>query len=451
MNELPGTSVLILGYAREGQSVHRYIRERFPHSKVGIADRNKVDSLYPGVTVYSGHSYLSAIDDYDVIVHSPGIPTHLPELELARSHGKWVTSATNIFFSVCPGTIIGITGTKGKSTTTALTWNIVKKGHADVRLVGNIGEPVLDHLKGADAKTIFVMELSSHQLEDIRYSPHIAIILDIVPEHMDYYVDFAHYVGAKSNIVKYQLRHDIAIFNPTHPIVARIALSSESKKLRFSLSRKPGLSCWVENGNIVTRVASGTPDSILDIRHIPLLGGANVENILAAVTVGLALNIPKEKISKAVMSFKPLEHRLEYVGTYHGIKFYNDSLATIPEATIHALQALAPNVYTLIAGGYDRKLDYTILGKALAASSVKNLILFPDTGVKIETALKLANPQTDIVITHVQSMDEAVRKAYALTPSGKICILSPAAASFNLFKDYKDRGETFKKAVLMYQ
>jgi UDP-N-acetylmuramoylalanine--D-glutamate ligase len=455
MKEIPNGPALILGYGKEGESVHRYLQTHHPGLTIGIADQKEIPTLVDSnVRVHTGKEYLSSIKGYNVIVRSPGIPMSVPELRKARGHGKWVTSATNIFFSECPGMVIGITGTKGKSTTTSMIADIVSMQYPDVRLIGNIGRPALDYLNGATRDSIFVMELSSHQLEDSRYSPHVAVVLNIVPEHLDYYDNFDQYVRAKGQIVNHQTEEDIVIFNPTNQILTRLIEQAKSQKYLFSLTPGTNLFCWLENGAIYTKKTTGQPQRILSQKNITTLGMGNVENTLAAVSVGLALNIPADKIQRAVAEFKPLPHRIEKVGEIRGITFYNDSLATIPEATIHALKALGPDVATLIAGGYDRGLDYTELGQFIAGrSTLHTLILFPDTGPKIWEAIRRSHGEKNDQLSHfpVQTMEEAVDLAFKYTPASKICLLSPAAASFNLFKDYQDRGDSFKRMVLSRQ
>lgn len=381
MEEIRGKSVLIVGYGREGQSTHRFLKAHYPKVTIGIADKKE------------GKEYLKEIGSYDTVIRSPGIPRR-------KVKGKWTTTATNIFFSRCPGITIGVTGTKGKSTTASLIAHILKQKFSDVRLVGNIGRPMLDYLDGATKNTVFVIELSSHQLEDIRFGPHVAVVLAIFPEHLDYYSSFDAYTKAKANIVRFQKKNDIVIF---HPSVKKIAQFSPGKKIPFTKFSPP-----------------------------MLLG--NRDNVRAAITVAKYFGVPTNRV---LQSFVPLPHRLERVGEFRGITFYNDSLATIPEATIHALKALK-NVDTLIAGGFDRGLDYTKLRKYLKIHPVKTLILFPDTGKKIGKGF------------FVQTMEEAVRLAYKHTPKGKICLLSPASASFNLFRDYEDRGNQFKEWVVHY-
>lgn len=397
MEEIRGKSVLILGYGREGQSTRRFLAAHYPQISIGVTDQK------------DGKDYLKHIDEYDTVIRSPGIPSRLQELVDYKKNGGWITSATNIFFSGQPagkGVTIGITGTKGKSTTASLIAHILKQKFSDVRLVGNIGRPMLDYLDNATKETIFVIELSSHQLKDVRYSPHIAVILPIVPEHLDYYASFRVYEQAKANIVRFQTKNDAVIY---HPSVKKIAEMSP--------------------GKIVPLVKYSSS---------PLLG--NRENVRAAITTAEYFGLPKKLVLLALQSFLPLPHRLEFVGEYRGIKFYNDSLATIPEATIHALEAFGNKVETLIAGGFDRGLSYKKLSDYMHLRPIKTLILFPDTGEKIGR---------DAVSKkyYVHTMEEAVKLAYKYTNKGKICLLSPASASFNLFKDYEDRGNQFKEWV----
>ena len=448
MKEILGDSVLILGYGREGKSTHQYLLEHYSDKKIGIADQREIKPIDSVAKLYAGKDYLKAVINYDVIVRSPGISLQLPELQAAINSGRKLTSATNIFFSECPGMIIGITGTKGKSTTSSLIAHILGKEYPDVRLVGNIGLPALDYLSGADKKTVFVAELSSHQLEDIHYSPHIAVILAIVPEHLDRYGDFSSYVKAKGQILRYQTPNDIVIFNPSHDIVAQLVSTNPAKKYRLSLKRRKDAFSFLDQGDIFIQKESNKPQFVLHRQEIPLLGEGNIENTLAAITVSHLLNVSLGEIREAISEFRSLKHRLEFVGEYHGIRFYNDSLATVPEATIHALKALGDDVETLIAGGHDRGLDFSKLGEFLRKRKLRSLVLFPPTGEKIWQAMAKTIPKERLPQRYdVSSMEEAVRIAFQTTPSGKICLLSPASASFGLFRDYAEKGNQFKKYV----
>lgn len=392
------------------------MKKFYPRLIIGIADRKR------------DKNYLDAIKNYDAIVRSPGISADSPALSAAKKVGKYITSLTNIFFSVCPGKIIAVTGTKGKSTTASLIAKILAQKYPDVRLVGNIGNPALDYLENANQNTLFVIELSSYQLEDIRYSPFVAVILDIVPEHLDRYQNFENYVAAKERIVKFQTPKDYVVFNPNHKISTDIASKSLAKKVHFSLT-----------------------DS-LPVSDTPLLGRGNRENLMAAIAVAKILKIPYLAIRQAVKNFKPLPHRLEKIGEFRGITFYDDSISTIPQSTIHALEALGEKVETLIAGGFDRGLNYTELGKFLAnRKGLKNIILFPDTGKKVWQAVLAATVKQKMPLHLIKFdvflMKQALKIAFAKTGKGKICLLSPAAASYNLFKNFEDRGNEFERQV----
>lgn len=379
--EIKGGRVLIVGFGREGKSTRAWLAKHRPECSVSIADAK------------DGDIYLREISSFDTVIRSPGVS---PDKLIAATY---ITTATNIFFSNVLGTTIGITGTKGKSTTASLIAHILSKHYKDVRLCGNIGYPMLDALEHATRDTVFVIELSSHQLVDIRYSPHIAVLLEVVPEHLDYYPDFAAYKRAKENIFQFQ-----------------------------------------KSGDYVVRGEKGG-----EMFESTLRG--NAKNITAAVKVARLMNVPQGVIASALKTFTPLPHRLEFVGEIAGVTYVNDSLATIPEATIHALNALGGDVATLIAGGFDRGVSYDALGKRLAQSTVTTLILFPDTGKKIRCAVELAQPNPSIRFVEVRTMKDAVKAAKKYTPKGAMCLLSPASASFNLFADYEDRGNQFRTIV----
>jgi UDP-N-acetylmuramoylalanine-D-glutamate ligase len=413
LNELKNKKILILGFGKEGKDTFKFLRENFPKKTIAIADRDeKVKLKIKRVKWHLGKDYLKAIKNYDIIIKSPGIPLKLIEPYLKK--GKILTSQTEIFFQNFPGKIIGVTGTKGKSTTSLLIYKILKtcpKLKRRVRLAGNIGKPVLSYLKKAKEKDIFVYELSSHQLQLLKKSPKIAVFLNIYPEHLDYYRSFEDYVKAKENILKYQTERDFLVFNKEDKIVKKLAEKSRARKIPFS-------------------------------------GKYFEQDINAAKAVGKIFKIPKENIEKVIKSFKRLPHRLEYVGKFKGIEFYNDSLSTVPQATIEALNFLGNKVETLILGGFDRGVDFKNLAKRILKSKVKNIILFPESGKRIFEELKKIKAKANYFFT--DKMKEAVKIAYSKTKKGKICLLSPASPSFGIFKNYKERGNLFKKYVKYY-
>lgn len=425
MSEIKGKKILIVGFGREGKSVFSYLRKNCRGIEISVADRNHNAVKYlQHLETFSGEDYLSKIGKFDTVIKSPGIPPS----GLFRK-ARHLTTPTNIFFEKCKGTVIGVTGTKGKSTTSTFIAHILAFGRAkkmrsrtyqpDIRLIGNVGKPALDYLDGATERTVFVMELSSYQLMDIRYSPRVAVLLPIYEEHLNYHGGFANYVKAKANITKFQTPDDFLYYYEANKYCREIAKKSCATKVPFKKF----------------------------VGDTPLLGEANRINSGAAIAVATHFVIKGKIILNAINSFAPLPHRLESVGKYKGIEFINDSLATIPEATMHALEAFGERAQTLIAGGFDRGVSFTRLGKELSKSFVKTLILFPDTGEKIEAALKSADPKSKIRIFKTDEMTEAVRLAYKHTPKGAVCLMSPASTSFNLFKDYEERGNKFKEAV----
>lgn len=414
LNELKDKKILILGFGREGQDSFLFLRKLFPKKTIGIADMSeaKPPSFGRGfaslnVKWYLGKNYLKKLNSYDVIIKTPGIPFKI----IPKKALKIITTQTDIFFDNCPGTIIGITGTKGKSSTASFIYQTLKKAGLKAHLVGNIGQPVLSYLKEvkeaevkeAKPRSIFVYELSCHQLYNLKQSPHIAVLLNIYPEHLDYYRNFREYAQAKANITKYQTKDDYFIYNAQDKEVKKIARASKAKK-------------------------------------IPVQGKYYQLDIAAAKAVAKIFKIPELK------KFEFLPHRLEFVSKFRGIEFFNDSLSTIPETTIEAMDFLGDKVQTLILGGFDRGLSFKKLAQRIKKSRVKTLILFPTTGQRIWQNMLEAKPRT---FKHffVKDMKTAVKLAYEHTEKGKICLMSPASPSFGIFKDYAERGDMFKKFI----
>jgi len=455
VGELRDKSILLLGFGQEGIETYRFLRHVFPSKHFGIADRS-VEAIRQvakelqtdNVSFYLGDDYDKTVIDYEVIIKTPGIPLISPALQTAISSGKTITSHTALFLENCPGVVIGITGTKGKSTTTSLIYSILQKAGLDTHLVGNIGNPPLGLLNESGDKTHFVYEMSSFQLENVTGSPHVAVLLNIVPEHLDTYPSFDEYVNAKANITKYQTSNDYLVYNSDYEIPRTIAARTRAQLYPFSTSSVVHCGSFLQNNKIL--FATGSKEEvILTTEEVPLLGAFNLNNVLAAITVAGILGVYRDKIATGVRSFKALEHRFEFVGQYKGIKFYNASIATVPEATIEHINVLASELDTILLGGHDRGLNFTALARRILQSSIKTLILFPQTGERIWNAIReVSGKSKELPARHfVNDMREAVKIAYQVTQRGKTCLHSPASPSYGIFKNFEERGQMFKSFV----
>jgi UDP-N-acetylmuramoylalanine--D-glutamate ligase len=443
--KIEGKSILILGFGREGESTYNLLRKSFPELIIHIADKSEqiANRIKDDNTVLlTGDDYLSSINNCDLIFKSPGISLK----DVAFDRNK-ITSQTDLFLDFYSSQVIGITGTKGKSTTSSLIYHILKLYDNNVVLVGNIGIPPFDLIGEIDKNTKIVFELSSHQLEYISKGPHIAILLNYFQEHLDYYKSYEDYQLSKFNITLYQENSDNFIFNADDKLVLDIISQNKLERNYYglSLSNSQSKGCWIENDTIF--FSNGNESfSIMDFKtEIYLKGEHNKRNILAAICASKILNVSDEIIKEGVTTFKGLEHRLEYIGEYNGVHYYNDSIATIPEATIEAVKALQ-NVNTLLLGGFDRGIDYNILAEFIASSHINNLIFLGDAGTRIMEGLKQYNVKGKFQ-AFVKDLEEAVKIAKEKTPKAGICLLSPAAASYDMFKNFEERGRVYKKLV----
>ena len=422
---LRGKSILILGFGREGRSSLEFIRQNLPEATVAIADQTEItDDVVKNTTVISGENYLDACKNYDIILKAPGviIKDALDDATKAK-----ITSQTDLFMRVYHRQVIGVTGTKGKSTTSSLIHHVLKTAGFDTQLVGNIGKPCFDVINQISDKTVIVFELSAHQLEFIQASPYIAVLLNLYEEHLDHYVSAEAYYNAKKNIYRYQSANDLLIYGDIfqHATEAEIAAI-------------PSMKIDITKTEIVPR----------DQIRTQLIGEHNQLNIQVAAAIAYAFKINGEVFKQAVASFQPLPHRLEYVGTFHDIKFYNDSIATAQEAVINAIKALG-DVDTIILGGMDRGLDYHPLVNFIRGTNIRNVILLPATAERFRAIF--AEDKYLQGLFPVANMREAVEQAYKLTTPSKSCLLSPAAASYGFYKNFEERGDDYKNLVNMLQ
>ncbi len=442
--------VAIMGYGLEGQSTLRLLHEALPGQMIHILDKKtdiKKDSGLlndPFVTLHLGEQMMENISDYDFIIKAPGIPKR--ELPESLDRHK-ITSQTDLFLRRYHRQVIGVTGTKGKSTTSSLIDAILRQAGIHSLLVGNIGIPPFDASQSIQEETIIVMELSSHQLEYLTHSPHIALLLNIFQEHLDHYYSFEDYQQAKFNIALYQQADDYFIYSSENDLVSQWISRMEFPQhlLPYSIEKPAGDGIFFSKGQVILR--QGELSQVIHHKDAGnhLKGEHNFTNIMAAAAAGRLAGADIIKTDLAISQFKGLEHRIEFVGDIDGILFYNDSIATIPEATMEAVKALKI-VDTLILGGFDRGIDYSMLYPFLSGSSIRNLIFVGEAGRRMHA--ELDNTARHVMNTYdSENYDEVVQIAKSITAKGMICLLSPAASSYDMFRNFEHRGNIFKTKV----
>jgi UDP-N-acetylmuramoylalanine--D-glutamate ligase len=441
--------VLILGFGKEGRSTFRYLRNHFPWLPLAIADRDPElpektgEMLYDAnIKLHTGQDYLDCLPEYSFIIKSPGVG--IPA-GLMPGPGTMVTSQTRLMLEAYHRQITGITGTKGKSTTSSLIHHLLTTSGISSILVGNIGLPPFDYLDQAGSDTRIVFEMSSHQLEDSILAPQISVLLNLFPEHLDRYTSLEDYYNAKMRILSGQMENDTFIYNEDIPgISERIGkIKTMRKFLSFSSGFKVPDGCYLSGDRIIL-CRNGKEEEFIEITgDFPLKGLHNRMNMMAAILAARQAGASDEGIKTGLKTFAGLEHRLEYVGCFKGIHFYNDSIATIPEATIAAVKTL-PATDTLILGGFDRMLDYTAMIDFLVHSPVKNFIFLGKAGVRMYEGFRTFG-RNEKKLVMAGSLQEAFEIIQEVTEKGKICLLSPAAASYDSFRNFEERGSLFKK------
>lgn len=447
---LEGKRIILVGCGREGISTYRYIRSILPEQPLSIADQDvNLPTRFPEFHTDThlefnlGSSYLSDLNDFDLIIKTPGVSfKNLREQPLKEK----ISSQTDLFLRMFSKQTTGITGTKGKSTTSSLIKHIVSKSTDNTVLVGNIGLPPFDMLHQINEQTIIICELSSHQLQYITVAPHISILLNLFEEHLDHYNSYLEYQLSKLNIALCQQPSDHFIYNQDDKRIQALLeeYNLPGEKHPFSGLQTVKNGAWTDDAHLHLTLNNDCLFYDLNSpRHLP--GSHNILNIMAAVLACTLNNIDSQNILKGIGDFKGLEHRIEYVGNYNGIRYYNDSISTIPQAAIAAVDTLK-DVDTLILGGFDRGIDYTILINYLANSAIRNLIFIGDAGQRICQMLTEAGI-TGKHFFMAENYDEVVKYARENTQPGSICLLSPAAASFDMFKNFEERGKVFKEKV----
>ena len=393
-----------------------------------------------GVKFNLGDGYLNNLLG-DMIFKTPGMRYDVPELLKAKENGSIVTSEMEVFFEVCPSHIIAVTGSDGKTTTTTLIHKMMTDAGYKTWLGGNIGNPLLTDTEKMKENDWVILELSSFQLHTMRKSPEIAVITNISPNHLDMHKDYKEYIDAKKNIMLYQNEGDTLIVNADNQVTADIGKSASGAVKYFS---RNGMADVYLDGNIIKR---GIVE-ILNIKDIKIPGMHNVENYMAAIAAVSGL-VSKDVIVNVAKTFGGVEHRIELVRTLDGVKYYNSSIDSSPNRTINTLRVF-PNKVIMIAGGKDKGIPYDEIGPALA-EHVKVLILIGATSDKIQEALDAEINKTgygkDIEVIRATSYEDAVNTARSKAHDGDVVLLSPASTSFDMFRNFEERGNLFKKIV----
>lgn len=434
LEHLKNKKIAIVGFGREGKSTYKFIRKYLNNQELEILDGNeKLLELNEelkndkNLKIITGKNYLDNLEKYDLIIKSPGIK--FKDLDISKFEDK-ITSQLGLTLDFYKQNVIGITGTKGKSTTTSLIFKVLKAQGYDAYLLGNIGIPIFDYIEKFNENSKLVIEMAALQLEYVKTSPHIGIILNLFEEHLDFFKSKEHYFLAKLNMFKYQDNSDYGLYTSSNETLDK----------------------YVQNGNYITNLIDINKEFKIENNYVIydnkkiydsnserlLLGKHNLTNIMFVLRLSELLKLDLQKTINTINQFKPLEHRMEYVATINGVKYYNDAIATIPEATINCVEALK-DVDTIIFGGMDRGIDYNDLIDFFNKSKIKNFICMPDTGYKIGKEIKSKN------VYMVETLEDAVKKAKEVTKN--ICVMSPAASSYNAFKNFEEKGRIYKELI----
>ena len=412
--DLSDKTVIILGFGREGKAVYDVLKFKAPTARIIVTDEQEID-------VPEFHQLIDTIavvTSETVVIKSPGIPWHRAYVEEMENAGAHFTSSTNIFLAERKGKgkIIGVTGTKGKSTTSSLITHVLKSAGKPVVLAGNIGEPAISHI-GDPAETIFVLEMSSYQLSDLVIAPDIAVILNLYEEHMDYHGDVESYHAAKMRIADGQTANDVFVYNEKFSRLVDLAAHVKSKAIPF-----------VDRND-------------RSLNSLKLLGDHNRENAAGVLAVTDCLGIDRAIVDRAFASFEPLPHRMQDLGIHHGIRFINDSISTTPQSALAAIDVFEKDLGAIILGGQDRGYHFADLAKRVVDLGIAAYIL--PGGEKIADAIAVLGGKS----ISMKTLGEVVADVAARGKSGSTCLLSPASPSYGQFKNFEDRGNQFIAAV----
>jgi UDP-N-acetylmuramoylalanine--D-glutamate ligase len=440
--------IAVIGLAVSNTPLIRYLAEA--GAKVTVFDRKTAADLqiyFDQLTGLNlrfnlGDDYLSHLNGFEYVFIAPGIRKDLPEFEKARAAGAVFSSEMELFLAKCPGKIIGITGSSGKTTTTTLIGKMVAAAFASSFVGGNIGRSLIGDLPQMNQSSRIILELSSFQLQELKQSPNLAVITNVTPNHLDMHSSMNEYIQAKSNILRYQGSGDIAILNHDNEITRNLQSLVKGDLYFFSFNRKIPEGAYLDGEELALRIGGNT-EIVCSRSDLKLLGDHNVENILTAALAARLTGVPLNEISEVAVSFTGVEHRLELVRELNGVSYYNDSISTTPARALAGLKAMTrPTV--LIAGGYDKKLPFDELA-AQIVKTCKHLVVLGVTAPLIIAAVHAVQP--GFPISRAGDLPEAIARAAGVTVPGDVVLLSPACASYDMFRNFQERGSLFKELV----
>ena len=445
--------VAVIGLGVSNLPLLDYLHEQ--KAKVTVFDQRNIEDISKDImdkiTQYAfefslGENYLSKLNGFDLIFRSPSCLPTVPELEKEAQRGAIVTTEIELLIKMCPAKIIGVTGSDGKTTTTSLIYAILKDAGYNAWLGGNIGTPLFTKLPEMKEEDVVVLELSSFQLMEMNVSPSISVITNITPNHLNIHKDYEEYIESKKNIFKYQDEDGIVVLNYDNEITRECEKEAKGKVIFFSSNEKLDNGFIVDNG-VIKECDDKVRKHIMDCKEAKLRGIHNYQNICTALAATKTL-VDTQSAVETIKEFSGVEHRLEFVKETNGIKWYNDSASSSPTRTISGINAFAGEDIILIAGGYDKNLDYTPLAKPIV-DNVKTLILMGQTANKILDAvtLEMEKQNKNIKIYMCDSLEEVVNTARRVANPGEIVLFSPGSASFDMFKNAYDRGNQFKALV----
>ncbi|HSA91593.1 MAG TPA: UDP-N-acetylmuramoyl-L-alanine--D-glutamate ligase [Terriglobales bacterium] len=445
--EVKNQRILVVGLGKSGVASALFLKAR--GARVTVSDakteeelRQEIPSLLDaGIAVEAGGHGERTFRDQDLIVVSPGVPVDVPQLEQARALGVPVIGEIELASRFLSGHIVAITGSNGKTTTTALSGEVISWGGYETLVGGNIGTPAISLVADSTSDTYVVLEVSSFQLETIQsFHPFIAVVLNVSPDHLDRHRSFENYVAAKARIFENQNESDFAVLNFDDPTCRDLAKKTRAHVRWFSRKGEVESGAWAADGKIWWRDDDNDRQELMPVSSIPLKGAHNLENVLAAACCGRIVGAEPRRVASAVSEFKAVEHRLEYVATLNGVEFYNDSKATNVDATIKALESFSGGIH-IILGGKDKGSDYSVLAPLLKAR-VRRVYTIGAAAEKIEQQIAGAAE-----VLRAETLENAVRRAAEAASPGEVVLLAPACASFDQFQNYEHRGRVFKEAV----